>query len=1383
MFAERNFVPPLGSTELTIKLSSPNVNESMQRLYRVKCSIGSTPTLLVRGKVEALDISLKTSFVAFGDMKQGVKKLFCLVKGAAHPLPLHVVATCTSDTEYPARITQGHVHLEQWRLFTQKPLKPGDYEVDALGCPMGVPLPEAFPPSFFLAAVDDFPVHKKQVARSSSKCSSESSGVSRPFKLVSWRGRADGGVSKEVLEVVAYPSAQRNHQATTPESLVVPQLLQLRVSGVSVSSTPPPPPLREALAAAVVLPESNVRMPPCAVGQIVWRVLEILNRGDEILDFEIFPMQKVEEALAAGRRTDDLRQFFVDQPRITVGENPVVRRQAEFKVIASSAETQRGEEEADFELAGHEVKTLRLCFSPKSAETFEGELLLKAQIQPNPMLDVPLTEAAAAAAREAGLLRDAAAPGKGQEKFSSSSSRGSSSSKRVLLVGSGIVPKLEVEKRVVDLGPLTVGSKVVTQLCVKNPTAAEIYFNVECQSCLPNENESGDGGSAAALEVYRQPNLLHSRCSSTLKLALTPLLAKPFRFRVSLLPAEVTAQAQSQHLDSQPKKEAGHLLKKKSEPLCCFLVEGEGSVPTVHLADVRYLSPSQESPFSLWQQFQAQQINRVFCSLRCLYSYFSSPPSAADAAFASAEGLEARRAAVEALSRIPCFCGFYLENSAQLQTTILLTFFNPGPTRTDVRFFTHKQFQILALPAWMETHQQEENQEEPAMLRPESFSVPPREYRQVVLQLQHQNARGRKERGMGDKGEKENEQGARLDKTEVVFHVKLGRTLRLLLVSEAVNANAPFLFCPPLVKVHPVAIGRPEGCWRSFVLHNKSDVPACWQLTASPTKETRLMGNELVALTPNNGVLGARSAVYIHVCLSLAQQGNHLFPLLVKYKNYALEGSADAANTQGNSEQTLSFDLATTGCTDIPPVGFGVDENYHSRVSHVLQKISIFPREGVLEAGESCLIWICLHLPSFEMKLKQETIQRLQHQQQEQQQQQRRLTAGSAEKTAPRITQHLPEIFAIAAAVAAAVAIATPLILLSLDLQKFVQTRGACIKAAERQRAFPAASGAPCGSISSSEANAKVVGEGCHPQHMHAVEGPLFLLIEAETSQLLEAQMQIIHRNPPLLPFIQQPHRPGAGHPKGWFERAPVDQNQIGYPLLDHGGSFSVSGKIPEIALQKGPPLPPNLVGEAAAALCTFILNDILMERGTEELLEDLIAEETIPFTTLFPKSCRYTPIHPLKNVSHQQITATATGKAAATTGAATTAPATTLLPTSAREIESAQPLLFYADDFRLWSPLAGHFQQIQTSALQRVDDKVPALPQTAAEATATTTATTAAALTAEESRETDGLNLLITSPIWTVEWLAPVASACLLHLLRETFNDCFAEGFAVSAL
>lgn len=41
------------------------------------------------------------------------QRVYCLVKGGPHPLPLDVVATCTSETEYPARITQGHVNLEE----------------------------------------------------------------------------------------------------------------------------------------------------------------------------------------------------------------------------------------------------------------------------------------------------------------------------------------------------------------------------------------------------------------------------------------------------------------------------------------------------------------------------------------------------------------------------------------------------------------------------------------------------------------------------------------------------------------------------------------------------------------------------------------------------------------------------------------------------------------------------------------------------------------------------------------------------------------------------------------------------------------------------------------------------------------------------------------------------------------------------------------------------------------------------------------------------------------------------------------------------------------------------------------------------------------------
>ncbi|KAL8440805.1 hypothetical protein Emag_007720 [Eimeria magna] len=983
--AERNFVPPLGSTAVTVRLSSSNVNETMQCLYRVKCSIGSTPTLLVRGKVEALDISFKTSFVAFGDMKKGAKvrlvpnvspttvcihwwheaeyvdwgideafamlclfgpdcllraswlkvtkaveltnasscptsfsfpqsfpesilqlspisgllpakrsvrislslafdtpcsfyqRLFCLVKGASYPLPLDVAATCTSDTEYPARITQGHIHLEQWRLFTEEPLHPRAYEMDALGSPVGVPLPKIFPPTYFLAAVDDFPVHKKQVT-------------------VSWRGREDGGMSKEALEVVAYPSVQRNHQATTSESIVVPQLLQLRVSGVFASSTPPPPPpLREALAAAVVLPESNIRMPPCAVGQIVWRVLEILNRGDETLDFQILPTQEVEKALATGRPTDDLRQahglllllllklaFFI--LLIAITEPPG------FQLwVLICADRQRGEEEAEFELDGHEVKTLRLCFSPRSAETFEGELLLKAQIQPNPMLVTANIPTAALAnggdfphANAAAFVVVVAASAAADSAFNQPMLK---FLMRFLLLLLSLLPwccfqsccccslsaAVLAATRSRGYQQQQQRDLPLTEAAAKAAREAGLHREAAAAGKGLRRLNSSSSSSSSSRRVLL-PDVLHSRCSSTLKLALTPLRSKPFRFRVSLLPAEETPQAEPQSLGSQPKRQAEDL-----RPLCCFFVEGEGSVPSVHLADIRYLSPSRDSPFSL---------------------YFSAPPSAADAAFAAAEGLEARKAAVESLSRISCFCGFYLENSAEPQTTILLTFFNPGSTRAD------------------------EKEEKPAVLRPESFSVPSREYRQVVLQLQHQKARDDKERKKEEEEEKnENTQRARLEETEIILHVKLGRTLRLLFISEPVSATSPFLFCPPLVErfalqLDPVPIGRPEGCWRSFVLHNMSAVPAFWQLAASLTKEARLIGNELLALAPNGGVLAARSAVYVHVCLSLAQQGNHVFPLVVKYRKSALEGSADTADTHGKTEQTLSFSLATTGCTD-----------------------------------------------------------------------------------------------------------------------------------------------------------------------------------------------------------------------------------------------------------------------------------------------------------------------------------------------------------------------------------------------------------------------------------------------------------------------------------
>ncbi|KAL8274133.1 hypothetical protein Esti_001975 [Eimeria stiedai] len=663
----------------------------------------------------------------------------------------------------------------------------------------------------------------------------------------------------------------------------------------------------------------------------------------------------------------------------------------------------------------------------------------------------------------------------------------------------------------------------------------------------------------------------------------------------------------------------------------------------------------------------------------------------------------------------------------------------------------------------------------------------------VVLQLQHQKARGHRGRKRGEEGEEENPQTARLEETEVVFHVKLGRTLRLLLVSKGVNAHSPFLFCPPLVKVEPVPIGRPEGCWRSFMLHNKGDVAACWQIAASPTEGARIIGNELLALAPHAGVLAARSAVYVHVCLSLAQQGNHVFPLVVKYGKYALEGSSDAVDTEGKTEQTLSFNLATTGYTDTPVAVFGGAEEEdaaaavplsalpHAAVSlplnakltlerlvfeprpfrtfrghplsdspplplrllctewkltslvngdasremrfawdlsdNQIAQISVFPQQGVLKAGESCLVWICLHVPSFEVKLKQVVCCCLSW-------------ADDSKRLLKTDGDYPPAAAAAAAASSSSsksssknmassrkLTASSARRLCSSQVKRKVQQEitpfivfvhfcvharappegkkavvNACMQAAERQPAFPAASGAPCTLGPPLQAIVQV-GEAGSPGRMHAVEGPLFLLIEAETSQLLEKQMQVTHRDPPRLPFIQQPHQAGGGPPRGGFEGALKSGNQAEGPLLTQDGSLSNICKIQEVALQKRLPLPPRVVGDAAATLCNLILNDILGERGTEELLEDLVAEETIPVTTLFLSSCRYTPIHPLGDVSHQQTAATETAAAA-------TIP-TTLATTSARDTDSGQCLLFYAEDYRLWSPLAGHFQHIQTSAFQ----------------------------------------------------------------------------------
>ncbi|KAL8436741.1 hypothetical protein Efla_002173 [Eimeria flavescens] len=181
---ERSFIPPLGSTELFISLSSGNPGEALRAAYRIKCGIASAPSLLVQGRCQALDVFFSTAFLAMGEIKQGQKatrqvelrnnsasattfsfphlhpesilqltpssgaippkgrvrlsvslsfcqpccffqRLFCFAGRAAQPLCLDVAATCTSDTEYPARIAQGHVDLEQWRLFTDRQMKQG----------------------------------------------------------------------------------------------------------------------------------------------------------------------------------------------------------------------------------------------------------------------------------------------------------------------------------------------------------------------------------------------------------------------------------------------------------------------------------------------------------------------------------------------------------------------------------------------------------------------------------------------------------------------------------------------------------------------------------------------------------------------------------------------------------------------------------------------------------------------------------------------------------------------------------------------------------------------------------------------------------------------------------------------------------------------------------------------------------------------------------------------------------------------------------------------------------------------------------------------------------------------------------------------------------
>ncbi|KAL8436742.1 hypothetical protein Efla_002174 [Eimeria flavescens] len=1472
---------------------------------------------------------------------------------------------------------------------------------------------------------------------------------------VTWRDSPGRGVSREVLEALVYPSAQRCHQSVSPESVAVPQLLQLRVSGVHADAarTPALPP---ELAAAVSLAEQTIRMRPCAVGQMVWREVELFNRAAVCLDYEVTSTREIEEDLKAGRATEDLRVwpsegrlppeglqhlllllrpsassaagqqqlgfrvcvketasgsvvctlplsvfFCVERPNIVVDEDPVLfsvvgvgfsswrplrvlnlsglplkvflqlqqqlqlqpqqqtevkqKRQKEGETLEeerteqqtnkevtafaiAANDTQRdppgqdpatqtpaaapagvaavaaaaalaavvaaaGAEETEFVLEGHESKEIGLLFRPKAANAFEGRLLLRAELQADPTLlhlsrktelvrtpqdvprvaDKPESQAAAAAGSAAATL-DVAKEKRKLLASSSSSSCCCCCSRSVLLLGSGITCELEVEKSRLDLGPLT--------LTVTNPTAAPVHFEVDCRpvsspppapsssssspsssssSPFPSSSSSSSAAAAAAtaeetveeqqaalVEVYRQPKVLHSRCSSQLKIALTPLLAGPFCFQVRLLPlpsgpqpgapgapgapqagsssqqdklTRLSDQSDSRRVffvKARDRRTAAHS-HKQTPVLAAFLVEGEGVCPFVQFSDVRFLSDPQESPFSSWEHFQADQINQ----------HFLAPPSQADEAFAAAEGLRKRRAALEALPLLRCFCGFFVLDKPQAQTSILLTLFNSGRARAD------------------------DPEVEAAVLTPAALSLAPGGTRQVLLQLRHRS-RGCLEGGGGAAAA-----AAATEEAEVVLQVACGRTLRLALMSAGVHSHAPFLYCPQLVSWEATPIGRYEGCWQTFALQNKGGRGARWRIPSSVFLEAMKKngGRQLLQVKQAEGMLPAYSEVYVPVCLYPTRVEDYFVPMLVQYAKAAEEEGGETQWEEGQFN-TLAFCLSFSGCTDTstPPSRSSKFQDspapphaavflpltakltleriaIHPRpfrcvewrltsltnanatsallfewekpqeIQHLL-RVSLSPQKGVLQPGQSALIWISVFLPPREVKLK--CLFRCQ-------------LTWNCLSPPPIPTGDLPSDSAAAVAAAAGsssssskkrrlrrLTATSAAKLCSPQLQEQVQREVVdCMQqAAAHARGLPQPTGAsralkaeeggpqggphggPPWGPSPGKTTAAAVPEGpllseggmlAEGGKLHAMRGPLVLLLEASTSQQLEARMQVTHRAPPPSPYIQWPADGGppmqalqeGGPPsrKGSSHTAPQEapqgpSSQQG-PLLPPSALSEERVEGPLVDLQGGPPFqgggpapPPELVGQTAVCLLTLMLSDLLAAKQTEELLDDLIGEDPIAATRLFPATCTYTRNRQTHN-SQQQLQQEQHAAAAATAARAAAAPA-----------------LFHANDFFLWSPLAGHFQSVQTNALQRPHQQPPPPSETAAaaaggaaEAKAALAAAAAAAGKGEEAGVFPAFKLMHTDAAWAAEWLPAVSSSLLLQLLRQLVNEVFEGG------
>lgn len=188
---------------------------------------------------------------------------------------------------------------------------------------------------------------------------------------------------------------------------------------------------------------------------------------------------------------------------------------------------------------------------------------------------------------------------------------------------------------------------------------------------------------------------------------------------------------------------------------------------------------------------------------------------------------------------------------------------------------------------------------------------------------------------------------------------------------------------------------------------------------------------------------------------------------------------------------------------------------------------------------------------------------------------------------------------------------------------------------------------------------------------VHDVRGPLFLLVEAEALLTLERKLQDSHRAPERLPFVQGPHRQWRPH---------------GGP---HGTLLGDSQALPLRETQWSPKRAvcgEDLVGQTALKVLVLLLDEILGAKEATELLEDLVVEETAPFSRLFPSCCLYNrAARALLQLQqrHKKEQQTVAGAAA----------------TLRAEVTDGS--LTYVDDFHLWSPLAGHFQQIQPTVFK----------------------------------------------------------------------------------